>query len=152
VKLVHRVRDGYWTIGSTTFLEQSIAEAGGAANHFSYLVKAYMLPDLVKHLAVTIPLTIKGMFPLERLSVPGVFLIYTAVSYYFRGRERIVLLLFALPAVIMLGLHALVTVNVSRYNDPLLVIYAAIVVAAVRMLAVRLVARFGKRFRNSPEG
>ena len=85
------------------------------------------------------------MFPVEELSVPGFLLVIPALKYYYKGREAIVLLMFASPSVIMLGMHALVTVNVSRYNDTLLLVYAATSATIMSLILHRIVAKLRDR-------
>ena len=81
-----------------------------------YLLHEEILGNLGKHSLVSVALAYRGVWIVKYwtlLAVPVLF--YLLYGGTFRGRHRD-LLVFSLPALFMLGLHAFVSVNVHRYN------------------------------------
>lgn len=105
----------FFAIGNGVWREQLFAAAGGKEHATGYLVREILLPDLPKHLLVTLLLAWRGVWIVKfwtLLTVPAGLagLGLAAAARQWR------LLAFAVPAWFMLGFHAFATVNVHRYN------------------------------------
>lgn len=109
------------------FRERILAAAPTDRQVMPLLLRDYLLGDIAKHVAVSLPLTWRGLGVAKYLSVAGVALLWPALREL---RERGRLAAFttvAVPPVLMAGLHGFVSVNIERYNLPLIAVYAVIV-------------------------
>ena len=107
--------NSFYAIGTGPLLDQSLAAAGGWSNHLHYVVHHYLLAHPFKHLLVTIPLALRGLYIdhywgllLAPVSVA------VMVQAWRRGRPAILLL--SAPAWFLLLFNAFVAVNQPRYN------------------------------------
>ena len=116
-------------IGNNALYRDALAKAGGVENLTGYVVKNLLLGNFWKHVAVTLPLAVKGAWVGKYFALSGVVLLPLAVALHFRGRKGFYFLMFALPSGIMLWFHAFVSVSIRRYNEPLTLVYAAVLVA-----------------------
>ncbi|MEQ8665850.1 MAG: hypothetical protein RIC16_08995 [Rhodospirillales bacterium] len=107
-----------------------------------YLLIEGLLGNLWKHMAVTLPLIVRGS-KVGWLLYPLAFVcLWPAFRYgWLRGRVK-PFLVVALPPLMMLVVHAAVTVNVPRYNLSLVLLYAIIVAAALPWAAGPILRRF----------
>ena len=107
--------DSFYAVGTGPLLRQSLAASGGWANHLHYVVHHYLLAEPAKHLLVTLPLALRGLYIDHYwgllLAPVSAFAIIRAVR---RGSTGILLL--SLPAWFLLLFNALVAVNQPRYN------------------------------------
>jgi len=126
---------------------RTLREAAWASGDaFGYLVRNHLLDDLPKHVMVTLALAWRGMWAGKYLGVAGAVLLPVCVWVLARRGRAASLLLWSLPSVFMLGLYAFATVNVVRYNDPLIALYALSVAVVLVYLADRL--RAGRAARG----
>lgn len=106
---------GFYQVGNRQLSYDTLEAAGGHENHLSYLIKNYVIDDIVWHTIVTLPIVFRGMWVFEN----WVFIPYLAFLYMcyigFRRNEYLYII-YALPPWFMLGLHAFASVNVVRYN------------------------------------
>ncbi len=114
----------------------------------AYLIKTYILGDFFKHVMVSIPLSLRGMWAGKYLALLAVVLVWP-VGEMMRRKELLTpFLLLALPPLFMVGLHGFVSVNVIRYNVPMIAVYAVICALFIRHLLelLPLTARFSSWF------
>jgi hypothetical protein len=118
-------------------IEQRIQPDGSPAT-LGYLMMSHLLPDLPKHLAVTLAMAWQGLWAGKYITFIAVLLSPLAMwcmaaAGWLRG-----FLVMAAPALLMVGFYAFISVSIPRYNLPLLwvsaLIFAALVEAAVRRL------------------
>jgi hypothetical protein len=121
---------GFYQLGQVMRLEmvQSIPDADA---QMAMVVGDRLLPNLGWHIAVTLPVTMRGMWAGGILGLVAVLAALPALPYFVREGRLLPLAVLALPILFMLGLHGFATVNVTRYNEPLLALYAVLVVGFV---------------------
>ena len=122
--------DTYYKVGAGKLMTDTLAAAGGPDQHLPYLIQTYVLGDLVKHCAVTLVLAWRGFWAGKWLGVIALALCWPVVRDLVRQGKGVSLLALTLPLLFMLGLHAFVSVNVVRYNVPLIAVFALIVAYA----------------------
>jgi 4-amino-4-deoxy-L-arabinose transferase-like glycosyltransferase len=115
--------DSFYGIGNTTFMQSSIAAAGGPDRQFDYLMHNFVLAQPLWHAAVTIPLALRGVWidHYWGLVLAALCLMLTLRALR-RGDDA--LLILTLPGWFMLAFHAAVSVNQTRYNLMLIVPFA----------------------------
>ena len=96
-------------------MQQSLAASGGWANHMQYLVHHFLLAEPFKHLLVTIPLALRGLYVDHYWGLVLAPVSALATVRAMRRRDAGILLL-SLPAWFLLLFNALVAVNQPRYN------------------------------------
>ena len=143
-ELTHRLgfyaRDTFYQIGNGALQTETLAAAGGEQHHLGYLLRHYLLGDLPKHVAVTLALAWRGMWAGKWLGVIALVLAWPVVRELIRRGRLAPLSALAIPLMFMLGLHAFVSVNIVRYNVPMISLYSLIVAFA----AVELWQRHAK--------
>lgn len=125
----------YVTAGE--FFRQTLDEAGGPDRHLSHLVRHYLLGDFLKHAMVTLPLTYRGIWVGSYLSVLGVILLVPVSRHLATRRALPPFLALVAPLLFMALLHGFVSVNVGRYNLPLIALYAFVTAYWIGRLAER---------------
>jgi hypothetical protein len=125
--------NSFYVLGLRHMLDETLKAAGGYEHHLSYLVHAYILPHLLWHMAVSIPLALRGAYVSHwwGLVLLPVCLWVTVASLW-RAEHRY--LAVALPALFMLAFNATVAVNQTRYN--LLLVPAFALAGATGLRAV----------------
>lgn len=133
----------FYSMGRGDFFLRLHAAADATGHPTEYLIKTYIIPDLAKHVVVTLALAWRGMWAGKYVGLAG-FLLLPLCLHWFRSRGRAwAFALFCLPGLFMLGLYAFVSVNVVRYNDPLVAVFALSGAVALVALWDRLAARRG---------
>lgn len=107
--------DSFYSIGTGPLMQQSLEASGGWANHMHYLVHHFLLAEPLKHLLVTIPLALRGLYVDHYWGLVLAPVSALATIRAVRRRDAGVLLL-SLPAWFLLLFNALVAVNQPRYN------------------------------------
>lgn len=97
-------------------------------DQFNFLVQNYILTNPIKHVIVSASLTVRGMWVGKYLAIVGLLLLIPAGLLSARRGVLALFLAFAGALLFMAALHGLVTVNVPRYNAPLIALYGYIVV------------------------
>jgi 4-amino-4-deoxy-L-arabinose transferase-like glycosyltransferase len=122
-------QDGFYLIGNSDYLQQTLAAAGSKANHLSYLINEELWPNIIKHIAVTFALAWRGLWVAGYwgLIMVPLALAYGAVAAS-RRRTDILMPLFACG--FMLGLYAFVSISLPRYSD----LYVPLISVMVAML------------------
>jgi hypothetical protein len=87
------------------------------------LLQHHVLADLPTHLATTIPLSWRGVFIAKYWGLIA-FFTYLVFQYRQLRRGQYELAIIALPCWLLVGLHAGISINIPRYNLPLLSVYA----------------------------
>lgn len=135
--------DSFYSIGTGPLMRQSLAASGGWAHHLTYVVHHYLLAEPLKHLLVTLPLALRGLYVnhywgLVLAPVSALAIVQAA------RRGRLGILLLSLPAWLLLLFNALVAVNQPRYNLLLILPFSL----AGAMLIERCRQRRHGRVRN----
>ena len=107
--------DSFYSIGTGALLRDSLAASGGWANHMHYVVQNYLLAEPLRHLLVTLPLALRGLYVDHYW---GLLLAPAGIAAIVRAARRgdAGVLLLSLPAWLLLLFNALVAVNQPRYN------------------------------------
>jgi hypothetical protein len=129
--------------------EQTIAAAGGLDKHFSYLLHEYLLNDLFKHIMVSIPITLRGIYVGGSMSILGLFLLVPVAVILHQKQMLTGFMLFITPSLFMAALHGFAAPNYWRYNLPMLAIYVFVITYYAHHLYVNRIAPQGKD-RNAP--
>jgi 4-amino-4-deoxy-L-arabinose transferase-like glycosyltransferase len=116
--------DSFYMMGRGQFFLDVQAASGAQDNPLGYLLREYVWRDLGKHLAVTISLALRGQWVGNYASLIGFILLPACVWILARRGRAGPFLVFCLPPYFMLGLYAFVSVNVVRYNEPLIAVFA----------------------------
>lgn len=119
--------DGFYQTGQV-MRQETIAAAGSPEAHMSMIVNDYLLPNIWWHFIVTLPVAMRGIWVGGILSGIAVLVALPSLPYFWREGRLWPLAVLAAPMLFMLGLHAFATVNVGRYNEPLVALYAIFVV------------------------
>ena len=108
--------DSFYVLGVGKGKQELRNRFKSESERMHHLVHEKILGDAVKHSLVTFALAYRGIWIVKYWTLFAVpVLLYLLYAGLFRGRDRD-LLVFSLPALFMLGLHAFVSVNVHRYN------------------------------------
>ena len=115
--------DSFYSLGLRHMLDETLKAAGGYDHHLSYLLHTYIFAMPVWHMAVSVPLALRGAYVAHWW---GFVLLPVCLWASFRallkGDARY--LAVALPAMFMLAFNASVAVNQVRYNLLLVPAYA----------------------------
>jgi hypothetical protein len=124
--------NSFYSLGLRHMLDETLRASGGYEHHLGYLLHHYILAMPVWHLAVTVPLALRGAYVSHwwGLVLLPVCLWRIAVAIR-RGEDGF--LAVALPALFMLVFNAAVAVNQPRYN--LLLVPAFAVAGALGLRA-----------------
>lgn len=118
--------DGYFQSGHDLAKRLDRLAAAPQAQ-MTYLLQTYVWNDPLKHLMVTLPLVWRGIWPGKYLALAGFVLMWPAARALYRDARLLPYLGLVLPLFFMAGLHGLVSVNVVRYNVPMIALYATTV-------------------------
>ncbi len=110
--------DTFYAIGIGPMLQQTLLAAGGYEHHLGYLLRTYIWPHALWHVATSVPLALRGAW-IDRYW--GVVL---APVCLWQTLRRPALRVIALPGWFMLAFNAAVAVNQPRYNLMLVPAYA----------------------------
>lgn len=133
--------NSFYVLGLRHMLPETLAASGGYAHHLGYLLRHYVLAMPLWHLAVSVPLALRGAYVAHWWGFVLLPLALACSWAALRGRRGYAVV--ALPAWFMLAFNAMVAVNQVRYNLMLIVPYAL----AAGMAAVALAARLRGRGR-----
>jgi hypothetical protein len=113
----------FYTLGLRHMLDQTLRAAGGYDHHLGYLLHTYILPHLLWHLMVSIPLALRGAYVAHWWGFV-LFPVCLWVTVAALRRQDPAYLAVALPGLFMLAFNAAVAVNQVRYNLMLVPAYA----------------------------
>jgi|GEM_PF-491643 len=131
----HKGVSTYYNIGnSSAWRNQLLPAAITNDQHLSHLIKTYILGDLFKHVMVTVPLALRGMWAGKYLALLGVAFAWPVGRLMMQKKHLTPYLLLLLPPLFMVGLHGFVSVNVVRYNVPMIAVYSVICAIFIRHL------------------
>ena len=128
--------NSFYSLGLRHMLDETLKAAGGYEHHMNYLLHHYIFAMPLWHLAVTVPLALRGAYVSHWwgfVLLPTC--LWAVVMAVRRGEDR--LLAVALPALFMLGFNAAVAVNQPRYNLLLVPAFAVSGALGLRALASR---------------
>ena len=137
--------ESYYLIGNGAFRQETLASAGGLDHHFSYLVQEYLLGDLFKHIAVTIPLVLRGMWVGKIFGLAGFLCAIPVLKILWREQRIAIFMLYLFPLLFMLGFNAFVSVSIARYNEPLIVPFSYIIAIVLMASYTRVQAALRRR-------
>ena len=139
----------FYAVGNGNYQSETLKAAGGREKHLAYLMQHKLGGDLFKHTMVTLPLAWRGMWIGKYLSLIGFIAIWPVGKEIARQDRLRLLLALALPLAFMLGLHAFVSVNVRRYNVPIVALFSVTAAYAAICLAASGASVLGKSMRKS---
>ena len=113
----------FFRYGNDVLYKQTLAAAGSADAHVPYLLSNYLVADIWKHFAVTFAIAWRGMWPGSYFAMLGFLCFLPTCIIMYQRQAFAAFFLFSIPSIFMLGFHAFVTVNVTRYNVPLAMVY-----------------------------
>lgn len=114
--------NSFWQNDAGAVLAEGIKAAGGQDKVVSFWLKD-LASNPIKHIAVTIPLTWRGLMLANYWGFFGLIAVVWALIETIRRRQYD-LLLASLPIFILVGFHAAISPNFPRYNLGLLSIYS----------------------------
>lgn len=125
-KLSFEEADSYYSLGSSVVATQVLAAAGSPDKELGYILRELLFPNLFKHILVTLSLAWRGVWIAKYW---GLICVPTSVVVLAKAVRRRwwTLLIFSAPGWFLLGFHAFVSTNVTRYN---VIMVPAISVAA----------------------
>ncbi|WP_343564256.1 hypothetical protein [Kiloniella sp. b19] len=136
--------EGFYLIGNTETRSTIYSLASTDPERVRILVSQYILAEPFKHVMVTLALAWRGMLVVKYFSLFGVVALFPALKRLGKRQEGDKLLAFAFSFFFMLGFNAFVSVNVARYNVPLIFIYSL----AVAVVLAALVSFFQQKLRR----
>jgi 4-amino-4-deoxy-L-arabinose transferase-like glycosyltransferase len=129
--------NSFYSLGLRHMLDQTLKAAGGYDHHLRYLLHTYILAMPVWHMAVSVPLALRGAYVAHWW---GFVLLPVCLWATWRALRRgeAAYLAVALPALFMLIFNASVAVNQVRYNLLLVPAYAVAGALCLRAINRRL--------------
>ena len=115
-RLSFDAHDSFYVVGITKGKQALRERFANEADRMNHLLHEGIIGDFGKHTLVSVALAYRGIWIVKYwtlLAVPA--LLYLLYGGMFQGRDPD-FLVFSLPGIFMLGLHAFVSVNVHRYN------------------------------------
>lgn len=143
--------NGFYLLGNTTFNKETLELAGGLEHHMNYLVSNVLIPDLGKHIAVTFHMLFRGLWVGKYIGFIAILCLPYFLYWARKNNQLLIICLFLLPNVFFLGLHAFVSVNVTRYNEPLILAYAFILTVVFLNLSSKLIPTMISPVGKPPE-
>ena len=144
--------DGFYTAGARRILAEIERETGVSINLWNresgetmkesplrYILEHKVLREAHRHLAVTLVLGWRGMFPGKLIGLVGFIALLFACLQARDKRTGSLLMLLTLPAMTFNLLHAAISINITRYNIPLLLPYAVAIAFWLQVIVLRLV-------------
>jgi hypothetical protein len=128
--------NSYYVYGRDV-LHSAAIEATSASQASYYLISNHIANNVIKYFFVTLLLSWRGIFLSKYLGLLAIILLFP-VLYYINSVTRRKILILITPIVLMVGVNALVSVSISRYNLPLIIIYS-ILLSYILVIASRLV-------------
>lgn len=116
--------EGYYAYGRDVLHRIALSQ-GSLADARAYLLREHFFNDPVKSAAVTLLLTWRGLFVGHLFGLVALVLMLPVLWASARS-IRISLLVLVLPILMMAVGHALISVNIPRYNLGLIVIYSCV--------------------------
>ena len=107
--------DSFYVLGLRHMLDETLKAAGGYEHHLSYLLHTYIFAHPLWHMAVSVPLALRGAYVAHWWGFILLPVCLAAVAVALRRLEDRYLAV-ALPALFMLAFNASVAVNQVRYN------------------------------------
>lgn len=124
--------------GEGAFVRLILAQAPEDRDVFPLLLKSYLLGDLGKHVLVSLPLTMRGLGVAKYLSIAGVALLCPVTRRLYADGRLMPFLAMLLPPLLMAALHGFVSVNIERYNLPMIAVYAFAIAVMITEWGQRL--------------
>ena len=125
-RLGFRHPQSYFLQGHTVASEAA-SHAQDSAGQVDYLLDNYVFNQLGKHTLVSIPITLRGLWVGKYLAILGLLLLYPT-GRLLAKRGMLVPFLAVVGALFFITiLHGFVTINIPRYNTPLIALYAFVV-------------------------
>ncbi len=135
VRLGYDDPSSYYLIGNRDLKRETLLAAGGRTEHLVYLLREYVFGDLFKHVMVTIPLTLRGIWVGKYLAIAGMILIIPVGRLMVRSGMLLPFAFIMFSLFFMAGLHGFTSVNVVRYNIPMVALYSYVVVYVIFVFA-----------------
>ncbi|WP_085907270.1 hypothetical protein [Kiloniella majae] len=120
--------EGYYAYGNSIMRAEIYEQAATEKERISLLLNGYILPDIVKHIMVTLSLSLRGMWVAKYFGLIGVLALIPGFIQLKKMAGTAPVLFFAFPFFFMVGFNAFVSVSIPRYNVPLVMIYAIAIV------------------------
>jgi hypothetical protein len=115
--------NSFYALGNGAYARDMAAQAQGK-EYLGFLLKDVLWNNIGKHIAVTITLALRGMWTGGYIGLAG-FLCLFPCFYILKNQGRALgFIFYSIPLFFMLGAHAFVSVNVIRYNEPLIAVFA----------------------------
>lgn len=136
----------YATVGPAVYA-QAVAATKNPETVPSYLLRADILANPVKHMLVTLPLAWRAVFVSKYWGIAGLICFCIVFVRSLRLREY-ALLVASLPVWFMVMFHAFVSVSIPRYNLALIPLYAYALASCAQAAAGYIAARWKARAEN----
>lgn len=137
---------GYHGAGNPPFPREYLQQPDGRPATLGYLMASHLLPDLAKHLAVTLVMAWQGLWAGKYITFIAVLLAPFALRRMAAAGQLRGFLVLAGVVLLMVGFYAFVSVSIPRYNLPM--IWISALIAAVLVEAI--IHRFRRlRDRNA---
>ncbi|WP_156176656.1 hypothetical protein [Kiloniella spongiae] len=120
--------EGYYKYGNSVMRAEIYEQAATEKERISLLLNGYILPDIVKHIMVTLSLSLRGMWVAKYFGLIGVLALIPGFIQLKKIAGTAPVMFFAFPFFFMVGFNAFVSVSIPRYNVPLVMIYAIAIV------------------------
>ncbi|MEQ8505747.1 MAG: hypothetical protein RIB80_10505 [Rhodospirillales bacterium] len=136
-----------YSMGRGEFYHEVKNLAAAEQNQLAFLLREYVWNDLGKHIAVTVSLAARGQWVGKYFGLVGFLFLPVCCWILSRNRRLGPFLMICMTHYFMLGLYAFVSVNVVRYNVPLIAVFAM----SVATVLVYLFDRGQDSLRQSKE-
>lgn len=128
----------FYSIGNGSFRGEMTGLAGGTEHLLGYLIKDVIIPNFGKHIMVTFVVLLRGMWIGKYIGLLAVLCLPYIMVLAKQNGQLLNFLSFLLPGMFFLGFHAFVSINISRYNEPLIAVYAFIVAIFLIQIAAKI--------------
>lgn len=120
-------------------------QLGGSDKVLGYLITEQILT--VKHVAVSIPLALRGTFIAKYWGLVGFIAFICLLAQTIRKQDYSILVM-AMPLFYMVAFHAGLSVSIPRYNLPLLSLYALSMAYYIHIFITHYGRKIVKKTRN----
>ncbi len=131
----------FYRVGNSALRGEMVKLAGGSENLLSYLINNVLIPDLGKHIMVTFVVMLRGMWIGKYIGLVAILCLPYIFILAKKNAQLFNFLSFMLPGAFFLGFHAFVSINMPRYNEPLIAVYAFIVALLLIQIAAKISPR-----------
>lgn len=130
--------DTYYAQGYLKKYQALSEELGGEDKILGYLIREELFS--VKHFAVSVALALRGSFVAKYWGLTG-FIAFLCLLIQTVKCRKYEILIISLPLFYMVAFHAGLSVSISRYNSPLIILYSLSIASYIHFYGQKIVTK-----------